>query len=171
VSAVPKSEIESQYEHRLRLYRETDNDAALGRALGMTRVGARSWRNRNKLPAKHSTHGPVVPADDEKRRMDAYKKAKSDEDAGRMCGISGPTFRGWRNARGLPSKGGWGGKRPNCKSRTKAKPRIESPTEDCSVITIHERTDRETRTCKTCRERFRANTTSDDTQCVDCRGL
>lgn len=47
---------------------------------------------------------PTLSAEENARRLVAYKSTANDADASKVLGLNGATFRLWRNAHGLPAK-------------------------------------------------------------------
>lgn len=83
-------------------YEEAANDIDAATRLGLTQSGFQRWRAKAGLPAKTPNKGQHVTPREQARRMRAYRAGGTDEDIAQRLGLKLATFRGWRQAQGLP---------------------------------------------------------------------
>ncbi len=97
------SDREKRVARRRRLHAQGLSDQEIARRAGEKIGTVRAWRRREGLAANGSGRR-ALPREDERRRRDAYRRAKSDTEAAALLGMGAGTFREWRLRRGLPAK-------------------------------------------------------------------
>lgn len=95
---LPKAET---FPERLEMYHQGMTDAQIARAVGVKTSVIAQWRYRGNLPRVQSGR-LLLPADQEKARMELYQKGLNDCQIGRELGVSDTTISMWRKARELP---------------------------------------------------------------------
>lgn len=88
---------------RHQAYHETFNDIEAAARLGMTQSGFQRWRAKTGLPAKTPNKGQHVTPREQAHRMRAYQAGGTDTQIAKRLGLKLATFRGWRQAQGLPA--------------------------------------------------------------------
>ena len=88
---------------RRRAYEETANDIEAANRLGLTQSGFQRWRAKAGLPAKTPNKGLHVTPREQARRMRAYQAGGTDAKIAKRLDLKLATFRGWRQAQGLPA--------------------------------------------------------------------
>ena len=83
-------------------YEETANDIEAAARLGLTQSGFQRWRAKAGLTAKTSNKGQHVTPREQARRMRGYRAGGTDEEIAARLRLKLATFRGWRQAQGLP---------------------------------------------------------------------
>lgn len=94
---------ETEDARRRRVYEETENDIEAARRLGITQSGFQRWRVKTGLPAKSPNKGQRIAPTEQARRMRAYRKGFTDQETAHRLGLKLATYRGWRQAQGLPA--------------------------------------------------------------------
>lgn len=89
-------------ERRRAAYHKTANDIDAAQRLGLTQSGFQRWRAKTGLPAKTPNKGQHVTPREQASRMRAYQSGGTDAEIADRLGLKLATFRGWRQAQGLP---------------------------------------------------------------------
>lgn len=92
---------EEERRRRLELYNQGLNDVEIGRAVGLSSNGVRSWRLREDLPANYRTG--FQPKFDRAEARRLYEQRKTDKEISEALGAIRCTITTWRNREGLPA--------------------------------------------------------------------